>query len=175
MKILLIGPQGSGKSTQGKQLSQYLQVPYISTGDILREVAQQDSQEGLRIKQMTESGQLVDDQTTAQLLEKRISQADCQDGFILDGYPRNLTQAQLLPALQFDQVIYLKVPREVVLERLLKRGRVDDTRQSISKRLDLYTQQTEPLLSYYQNLGVLKEINANAGIQIIQDEIKKSL
>ncbi|MBI2012293.1 nucleoside monophosphate kinase [Candidatus Daviesbacteria bacterium] len=173
MKILLIGPQGSGKSTQ--VLEQNLQIPYISTGDIFRQIAQQNSEEGKKIKQTTESGKLVDDQTTARLLEKRVKKSDCQNGFILDGYPRNLEQVKLIPDLNFDKVFFLKIPKEVALDRLLKRGRNDDTEKSITKRLALYYQQTEALLDYYKNQGILAEIDGRGEIQSIQDEIKKSL
>ena len=175
MKILLIGPQGSGKSTQGRMLAQYLQVSYISTGDIFRRIALQDSKQGRNIKQIIESGNLVDDQTTAELLQKRIQENDCKDGFILDGYPRNLEQAKKIPDLNFDKVIYINVPDEIVLERLLKRGRADDTEQSIRLRLKLYQSQTQPLLDYYKNQSLLVEIDAKADIQKVQDEIKKSL
>lgn len=175
MKILLIGPQGSGKSTQGKLLEQNLQIPYISTGDILREIASQNSSEGQMIKPIIESGQLVDDQTVAQLLEKRMTKPDCQNGFVLDGYPRNLEQVKLIPSLKFDKVFYLKIPKTEALNRLLKRGRSDDTKKSIGERLDLYYEQTQPLLDYYKNQGILIEIDGRKEIQAIQDEIKKSL
>lgn len=171
MKILLIGPQGSGKSTQGKMLADYLQMPYISTGDIFRSLAKQDK----KIKQIIESGSLVDDQTTAQLLLKRIQQYDCNNGFILDGYPRNLEQARKIPALNFDKVIYINIPDEVVLARLLKRGRADDTENSIKLRLNLYYQQTQPLLDYYKKKGLLVEVDGKGQIKTVQDEIKKSI
>ena len=174
MKILLIGPQGSGKSTQGKLLADYLKVPYISTGDIFRNIASQDSDESSRIKQILDSGQLVDDQTTIELVKERLNSPDCQNGFILDGYPRTIDQAKNLN-LNFDKAFYLKIPQETVLERLLKRGRADDTKDLINKRLDLYFHQTQPLLDYYENLGILAEIDGNQDIQTIQDEIKKSL
>src|SRR5258708_6391468 len=102
MKILLIGPQGSGKSTQGKLLAEYLKIPYISTGDIFRKISQEDSEEGRKIKQIIESGQLVDDQTTATLVKRTIENPAYQSG-ILDGYPRNLEQAKLVPNLNFDK------------------------------------------------------------------------
>ncbi len=173
MRILLIGPQGSGKSTQGKLLEEKLQIPYISTGDIFRSIATQDTDEGRRIKQILSSGELVDDKTTVDLIKKRIQSEDSQNGFILDGYPRTLEQANQAVDLNFDKAFYLKIPKSVVLNRLLKRGRVDDTEELINKRLDLYYQETQPLLDYYRNQGILVEINGEGDIQTIQDEIKK--
>ncbi len=175
MKILLIGSQGSGKSTQGKLLAESLQIPYISTGDIFRRISSENSSEAQRIRQTIDSGNLVDDQTTAILLQKRLEQSDCQNGFIVDGYPRNMEQEKLVPGLDFNKVLYINVPEENVLERLLKRGRADDTEEGIKKRLNLYKQQTQPLLEYYRNLGKLVEINGIGDIQTVQDEIKKSL
>jgi adenylate kinase len=174
MKILLIGPQGSGKSTQGKFLAEYLKIPYISTGDIFRNIATQDSDEGKRIKQILESGQLVDDETTIDLTKKRLQQEDCGNGFILDGVPRTIAQEENL-GVSFDKVLYLKVLKEVVLERLLKRGRQDDTEDLINKRLDLYFNQTESLLDLFRQKGILVEIDATGDIQTVQDEITKSI
>ena len=175
MKIFLIGPQGSGKSTQGKLLARNLQIPYISTGDIFRQIAEEDSDQGRKIKSTIDSGQLVDDQTTADLLDKRIGESDCGNGFVLDGYPRNLEQIKLMPDLEFDKVLYINVAEQEVIDRLLKRGRADDTKDSIKRRLDLYRQQTQPLLDYYKNLGILIEVDGTGDIQTVQDEIKKSI
>lgn len=168
MKILLIGPQGSGKSTQGKKLSESLGIPYISTGDIFRKIAQTDP----AVKQMIESGRLVDDETTIKLVRERLTESDCQNGFILDGYPRNVEQAQALN-LNFDKVIYINVSERIVVERLLNRGRVDDTEQGIKKRLNLYKAQTQLLLDLYEN--ILVEIDGTGSIEKVQDEIKKSI
>lgn len=175
MKILLIGPQGSGKSTQGKILAENLGVPYVSTGDIFRQIASQDSEEGKNIKQIIESGNLVDDKTTAELVKNRIEQEDCSKGFILDGYPRNLEQVSLVPALNFDKVLYINVLEQEVVERLLKRGRIDDTEEGVKRRLNLYREQTQPLLDFYKSKDILVEVNGKGDIQTVQDEIKKSL
>lgn len=173
MKIILIGPQGSGKSTQGKFLAEYLKIPFISTGDIFRSIAKEDSKEGKRIRQMQESGQLVDDQTTIGLIRKRLQLDDCNDGFILDGFPRTLKQAQNVEDLDFDKVLYFKLSQEEVLKRLLKRGRVDDTEDSIKIRLGLYFKQTEPLIEYFKNKGILKEIEGSGSIDSIQTKIRQ--
>lgn len=172
MKILLIGPQGSGKSTQGKMLASLLNIPFISTGDIFRDISKEDSEEGRRINQILNSGNLVDDATVIDLVDKRVKQQDCINGFILDGTPRTDEQAEKLQ-IDFDKVIYLKIPKEKVIERLLKRSRLDDTEDLIEQRLELYFDQTQPLLDYYKKKGSLVEIDANLDIQTIQDEIKK--
>lgn len=171
MKILLIGPQGSGKSTQGKMLAEYLGIPYISTGDIFRNLAQDDR----KIKQVLDAGQLVDDSTTIELIRKRIVSADCQNGFIMDGYPRTLEQALKLADMNFNKAFYLEVPREIILKRLLNRGRADDTEELIQRRLDLYYQQTEALLDYFSSQGILVKVDGTKDVQKVYDEIKKSL
>lgn len=174
MKILLIGPQGSGKSTQAEFLAKDLGLPKITMGDLFRQIAITDSEEGRRIKQILDSGQLVDDQTTAGLVKRRVDGGNTRDGFIMDGYPRTIEQVNIFDP-NFDKVIYLDVPRESVVERLMQRGRADDTRELINKRLDLYYQQTQPLLDYYRKKGILVEIDGTGDIQKVQDEIKKSI
>lgn len=174
MKILLIGPQGSGKSTQAKLLGKYLKIPVISTGEIFRNISEDKIGFGQIIRKILEEGRLVDDQTTYRIVKDRLSQPDCKNGFVVDGYPRNMEQLRLFDP-QFDRVIYLDIPEDTVIRRLIKRGRSDDNLESIKLRLDLYYQQTQPLLDYYQNRGILVEINAGGNIQTIQNEIKKSL
>lgn len=174
MKILLIGPQGSGKSTQAKLLAESLNVPHISTGDIFRRLTQKNVGIGQIIKEVLEQGKLVDDQTTSSIVRDRLQGDDCKEGFIMDGYPRNLEQLRKFDP-EFDIVFYLNVPEKVVLERLLQRGRSDDTEESIRQRLDLYYQQTQPLLDFYKQGNKLTEISGIGDIQNIQDEIKKSI
>lgn len=175
MKILLIGPQGSGKSTQGKLLADYLNIPYISTGDIFRNIASVDTDEGRRIKTILDSGKLVDDETVVSLIKKRISESDCGSGFILDGYPRTLEQAQKAEDLNFERAIYFKIPKGVVLERLLKRGREDDTEELIKKRLEIYFQETEPLLSYFKDKGILVEIDGVDEVEKIKQVVRENV
>lgn len=175
MKILLIGPQGSGKSTQAKLLAEYLKVPFISTGDIFREMAQKPADLlGRMVKKILDEGKLVDDETTSKIVKDRLSQPDCQSGFVIDGYPRTLEQVKIFDP-EFDQVFYLDVPEEEVIKRLVKRGRADDTEELIRMRLNLYYQQTQPLLDYYRNLRVLLEIDGTGSIEEVQDKIRKQL
>lgn len=176
MKILLIGPQGSGKSTQAKLLAKYLKVPFISTGDIFREMALPDARDllGQMVRKILDEGKLVDDQTTSKIVKDRLIAPDCERGFVLDGYPRTLEQVKIFDP-GFDQVFYLDVPADVVVERLAKRGRADDTKESIKTRLNLYYQQTQPLLDYYRNLEVLVEIEGTGSIEEVQDKIRKQL
>ncbi len=174
MKILLIGPQGSGKSTQAKLLAEYLKIPVISTGDIFREAAQSGNELGQMVKKIMEEGKLVDDETTCKIAEERLAKSDVQNGFILDGYPRNVEQVKLFDP-KVDLVIYLKAPEEAVIERLVKRARADDTPESIKVRLDLYYKQTEPLLLFYRNLGILKEVDGLGEIDEIQGRIRGAI
>ena len=172
MRVLLIGPQGSGKSTQADLLSQHLGVPKISTGDIFRKLREEDSEEGKRIKGIYDAGQLVDDQTTSKIVEKIVIEKSYKNGFVMDGYPRTLEQLKTFDP-SFDKAIYLNVPKNEVVRRLLLRGRADDTEELISKRLELYYQQTQPLLDYYQKQGILTEVDGMGDIQKVLDEIKK--
>ncbi len=172
MKIVLFGPQGSGKSTQGKELAQHLNIPYLSTGDIFRNLPE-DSEEGKRIKQILAEGKLVDDQTTVEIVKNKLSEQKFKDDFILDGYPRTLEQLNSFDP-QFDKVVYLKVPKEELIQRLLQRGRADDTLEIINTRLDHYFNQTEPLLDHFRQQGILEEIDGLGSIEKIQDNLKSS-
>lgn len=174
MKILLIGPQGSGKSTQAELLAEYLGIPRISTGDIFRQLKQENTEEGRRIRQILDTGKLVDDITTAEMVKKKVSEENFKNGFVMDGYPRTLEQLKMFDP-RFDKVIYLKVTDEIVLERLTDRGREDDTEELVKTRLDLYHQHTQPILDFYKQAGILLEINGKGKIEEIQDEIKKYL
>lgn len=174
MKILLIGPQGSGKSTQAKMLGEFLNIPVISTGDIFRNLTQEDSDMGRILKSILTEGRLVDDQTTCKIVKERLSQSDCQQGFIADGYPRTVEQMQIFDP-KFDKVFHLDVPEEEVIKRLLARAREDDTEELIKTRLDLYNRQTKPLLDYYLNMGILTEVNGIGSVDDIQQKIREEL
>lgn len=174
MKILLIGPQGAGKSTQADLIADYLKIPKITVGDIFRKLSQEDSKQGKKIKFFLEQGQLVDDQTTSEIVKGRLSNENCRNGFVLDGYPRTLEQAKIFDP-GFDKVFYLKLDRGEVLDRLLKRGREDDTEELINTRLDFYYSQTQPLLEHYKNLNKLVEIDGSGSIEAVFDQVKSYL
>ena len=171
MKVLFVGPQGSGKSTQARLLSEYLKVPFISTGDIFRQIADQDTPSATQVREVLASGKLVDDQSTSKIVQERLTQADCGNGFILDGYPRTTQQIRFFDP-GFDMVFYLKLNDIDAKKRMLGRGRSDDTPELIDERLRVYHQLTDPIIEYYSNKGLVKEIDANQNIEGIQTEIR---
>lgn len=168
MRVLIIGPQGSGKSTQSKLLGKFLKIPVISTGDIFRALSSSESEEGKRIRAILGAGKLVDDKTTAEIVKKRLER---EKDFIMDGYPRTIEQMKIFDPL-FDKVIYLDVPQDMVINRLMLRGRADDTSELIRQRLDLYYKQTQPLLDYYKKMGNLLNIDGRREIEKIQQDLR---
>lgn len=174
MKILFVGPQGSGKSTQSKLLSAFLGIPAISTGDIFREIASRNDPEGKRIRAILNSGQLVDDVTVSKLVEKQLSLPKYSNGFILDGYPRSINQIQFFDP-KFQKVIYLKLSDEQAKERLVLRNREDDLPTLIEQRLEIYHNLTDPIIEYYKNLRLLEVIDANLSIDKAQRQIREKI
>jgi adenylate kinase len=184
MNLLVLGPQGAGKGTQAKRISAEYGVPHVSTGDMFR--ALDDSTElGRKVKAIMDSGELVPDEVTIAMIEERLAQPDAQDGFILDGFPRTLVQAEALDAMLagigrgLDAILYFDVPDSVGMERALKRaeeeGRSDDTPEAIQKRLALYHEQTEPIVEHYRATGKLVPLHAARTIDEVWNEISESL
>ncbi|MCD9029662.1 adenylate kinase [Luteimonas sp. BDR2-5] len=165
MRLVLLGAPGSGKGTQAARLKDYLHVPHISTGDLLRAEVAAGTPLGLQAKEVMARGDLVSDEILLGMLEDRFSRDDTKAGFILDGYPRNLAQAAALDALlaklgqKFDAAVQLEVDNEQIIDRLAGRaqaeGRADDSPESVRHRLNVYDQQTAPVIKFYRDHGQL--------------------
>lgn len=173
MKIIFLGSQGSGKSTQAKILAGKLNTPYLEMGQIFRERAKDTDQEAQEIKKALEVGNLVPDQTAVKTLKDKLKEVG-QKGYVLDGYPRNLVQLEGFN-VRVDKVFYIKVSDEEGVRRLMLRKREDDTLEVLKRRLELYHQQTEPLLAHFRNLNNLEEINGEQEIEEIAQEIEKRI
>jgi len=160
MRVLIVGPQGSGKGTQAVLLAENLTVPHVSTGDIFRANVGAGSDLGVLAKRYMDAGELVPDEVTSAMVSARLAEPDAEPGFLLDGFPRTAPQARWLEGLlaqrgqKVDAVLLLEVPDHVLMERMLARGRADDTAEAISRRLELYHTETKPLLDFYANLVV---------------------
>lgn len=176
-----MGPQGVGKGTQASNLAKRLNIQAISTGDIFRYNIKNDTDLGKRVKEIIDRGELVGDDLTAELVRDTLSLENAKAGFILDGYPRNKNQVVDLDgilhefSLSLDAVIALQADREELIERLMLRakeqGRADDTPDAINKRLEIYDNETAPLLEIYKSRGILKEINGIGNIEDITQNI----
>lgn len=174
MRILIIGPQGSGKTTQSKLLSEYLGVSYIETGDALRKLSKESNSFGKTVKGILDRGEMVSDEVAAKLIGKRLKEKDVTGGFVMNGYPRTLNQIKLFEPT-FDKVLYIEIDDMEAMNRLLKRGREDDTPELIKKRLAHYHSLTKPILNYYQKLGVLEKVDGKKSIQQVQEDIRSRI
>lgn len=197
MRIILLGPPGAGKGTQSRLLEEKLHIPQISTGDILREAKREGTPLGKKAECFMREGKLVPDEVVIGIIEERLKKRDCREGFILDGFPRTVNQAEALgkmlafKELQIDAVVNFKVPDETVVTRLSGRRtcaecgmgyqregvcdrcggkliqRDDDKKETVQKRLGVYHDQTRPLIDYYQSQGILKEIEGVGSLEEI--------
>ena len=187
MNVLLLGPQGSGKGTQAQRIAAAHGIPHIATGDILRAAIAAGTELGLRVKPIYDAGELVPDDLMIELIRERLGQDDAQAGFILDGFPRTMAQAEALDAMlaeigrALDVVLELQVGDEATLiERMLKRAveenRSDDTPESMRRRLDLYYRETQPLVEYYRSTrGNVVGIHASGTVDEVFAEIQQAL
>jgi adenylate kinase len=185
VNILLLGPQGSGKGTQANRIAEEYGIPHIATGDMLRNAIAKGSPLGKRVEPILETGGLVPDELMIELIRDRLDGDDTHNGFVLDGFPRTLVQAEALDALlrevgrELRIVFELQVSDDVCIERLLKRareeGRTDDTPEVIARRLELYHRETEPLVEYYRTQGILVGIHADRSPNEVFNEIQHAL
>ncbi|MDV0445479.1 adenylate kinase [Methanimicrococcus sp. At1] len=209
MDIILFGPPGAGKGTQAQKLSQKYGIPQISTGDILRANVKEGTALGMEAKKYMDAGELVPDAVLIGIIKDRLLQPDCANGFLLDGYPRTVPQADALAEIldeikkPIDAVINIIVPNDILVERLSGRWmsgcgasyhtvfnppkqagvcdvcgdalfqRPDDTSEAVSNRLDVYQKQTAPLVDYYKEKGLLKDIDGTKDIDVVFEEIDK--
>lgn len=170
-KVVMLGPPGAGKGTQAQVLCERLKVPAISTGDMLREAVAEGSELGRRVQDIMASGALVDDATMAEVVRERLAKPDARQGFLLDGYPRTLPQAETLEGIlagmseELDAVLLVEVPESELVRRALLRGRSDDSERVIRERLRVYREKTEPLIGYYRERGLLRPIDGHRSIE----------
>ena len=172
-RLLFLGPPGAGKGTQAKVLADRCEIPHISTGDILREAKSNGTPLGLEAQGYMERGELVPDRLILDLMRDRLQQPDAQKGWVLDGFPRNTSQAAFLDQLLqeinqgYDCVVNLEVPDDVLVSRMLARGRSDDNEETIRRRLEVYRQQTAPLIEFYSDRHCLVGIDGDRPIEDI--------
>ncbi|SER67054.1 adenylate kinase [Corynebacterium cystitidis] len=175
MRLVLLGPPGAGKGTQAEILSDKLNVPHISTGDLFRANIGEGTPLGIEAKSYIDAGKLVPDDVTVRMVESRLAEPDAKNGFLLDGFPRNTAQAEVLEEMlekngtRLDGVLSFEIDEDVVVERMLARGRADDNEETIRTRLEEYREKTKPVTDYYGDKiiaidaeGEVDEVNARA-------------
>jgi adenylate kinase len=207
MKLIFLGPPGAGKGTLAARAVDLLKAPHISTGAIFRAAIAAKSPLGLKVKAIIDAGQLVDDETTIALVKERLAQGDAQQGYILDGFPRTIPQAEALAVFSaVDRVVNFDIPDTDVVERLSGRRvcrncglnyhavfnkpkiegvcdacggevyvRDDDRAEAVQKRLQVYRDQTAPLINYYREKGLLVDVDARPGVDQVVENFKKAV
>ena len=184
MNVLVLGPQGSGKGTQAKRIAEERGIPHVSTGEMFRAL-DDATQLGREVNEIMARGDLVPDEITIRMIRERLADDDARSGFILDGFPRNLAQAEALDQMldeigrMLDAVFFFDLDDGTAKERALGRardeGRIDDSPESIARRLALYHEQTKPVVEYYRATGKLVPLHASRSIEEVSDEIEKAL
>ncbi len=185
MNLLVLGPQGSGKGTQAARISADHGIPHVSTGEMFRAAITAGTELGRQVEPILASGDLVPDELTVALIRERLSRADAADGFVLDGFPRNLAQAEELDEMlaeigrSLDAVLFFDIPDEIALERIASRaaeeGRRDDQADAIARRLAIYHDHTEPVVERYRASGKLVPLHASRSIGEVAAEIAAAL
>ncbi len=175
MRLLFIGPPGAGKGTQAQRVAERLGIPHVSTGEMFRAHVSEGTHLGRRVDEIMRAGEYVPDEITVEMLEGRIAQPDAEAGFILDGFPRTAGQAvaldELLGEYGLDRVVVFEVDEEELVERLLARGRNDDTEETIRHRFKVYLDQTQPLLDLYDSRGIAVRVDGVGN----QDEVTERI
>ncbi|WP_169580758.1 MULTISPECIES: adenylate kinase [Microbacterium] len=184
-RLLIVGPQGSGKGTQGVRIAEAFGIPAVSTGDVFRAAVADGSDLGAQVKSVIEAGDLVSDELTSAVVRDRLSQADAEEGFLLDGYPRNVSQVAHLDEFlegrgeTLDAVIELSVPREESIARIALRakeqGRTDDTEDVIANRLAIYERETAPILGVYGARGIVVQVDGVGSLDEITARVLSAL
>ena len=204
MNVILLGAPGAGKGTQAVRIAAAMNIPHISTGDIFRKNIKEKTPVGLKAKSYIDRGQLVPDEVVVEIVQQRIDEDDCKNGFLLDGFPRTIAQAEALDRLtNIDNVINLEVDLDKLVDRITGRRvcekcgesyhvstkkddicekcggkliqRADDTEETVKSRLNVYKNETAPLINFYKNQGVLKNVDGMKSIEEVFDEISKAL
>ena len=177
--LLFLGAPGAGKGTQAEMLSQTNSYLHLSTGELLRKEIEMNTILGTQVKDIMNRGELVSDELVLKIVRQNLEKNN--KGWILDGYPRNISQANSLNQVlnEINQplqlVFYLDIPEEVLIKRLLLRGRKDDTEETIKTRVDIYKKTTEPLIQYFNDLSLLKYIDADRDLKTISSDIKQKM
>ncbi len=178
-RLLFLGPPGAGKGTQANLICKDNCLLHLSTGELLREEVAAGTELGKEAESIMNKGELVGDLLVLSIVEKRLSNS--QEGWLLDGFPRNLSQAKLLKELlekisqPIEAVLLLKIDDQILINRMLSRGREDDNESVICKRLKVYREKTSPLINYYQTLGILKSVDGCGSVEDVNSRIKKVL
>jgi adenylate kinase len=185
VNLLVLGPQGSGKGTQAARIAAERRIPHVSTGEMFRSAIEAGSEVGRRVEPILASGQLVPDDLTVAMIRERLSAPDAAHGFVLDGFPRNLAQAEALEAMlaeigrRLDAVLFFDLADDVATERLLRRARdesrADDNPDAVARRLAIYHEQTEPVVELYRATGKLVPLHAERSIGEVAAEISEAL
>ncbi|QNN51416.1 adenylate kinase [Nocardioides mesophilus] len=181
MRLILMGPPGAGKGTQAKVIAQRLGIPAISTGDIFRANVSEETPLGVEAKRYMDAGEYVPDEVTNAMVRDRIAQADALEGFLLDGYPRTLSQVEELDSMlaehgqSIDAAVVLTVDQDEIVQRLTHRaeveGRTDDTEDVIRHRQDVYVEQTAPLIEVYRDRGQLQEVDGMGAVDEVTERV----
>ncbi len=183
MRIIIFGPPGAGKGTQAGLIKDEYNIPHLSTGEIFRTAIENETELGVRVTEILDSGKLVPDETVTALVEEELYKPEYENGYILDGFPRTIAQAASYDNYlmendsQLDALLLLKVPEHELIERILSRGegRSDDTKEKVKTRLGIYWSETKPVQEHYQKQGLLREIDGVGSVKEVFERIKTAL